>query len=326
MRAKAGLFVSALSLLLIEHVAAATIMSVTSAPGLPVVSIDSSTGAVRRILNTNLATIFFELSAFDPVTRQLYVVSGDTQQLVVIDLNGNFVTSKSIAIPGSYIFFEWDPASRRILAATSEVGLPVVSIDPATGVIQRLLNTNVTSVAFHFSAFDPVTRRLYLLSAAPGTQKLIIVDLLLNTVSEKSITIAANYVFFEWDALGRRILAVTSAAGLPVVAIDPVTGSVQTLLNTNVESASFGFSAFDPVSHQLYFLSGDAGAQQLVVVDLPSKTVATKLIAIPDNYVFFELLLGPPESIPALSATYELALICSLALVALISVQKGGMA
>ena len=97
-----------------------------------------------------------------------------------------------------------------------------------------------------------------------------------------------------------------------MVSIDPTTGAVQNLFNTNISFPWFGFSAFDPVSRRLYFLSGGAGSQQLVIADLVSSTVTTRSIAIPASYIFFEFR-SFATSIPTLRSTLLLLLVVAMA-------------
>jgi hypothetical protein len=59
-----------------------------------------------------------------------------------------------------------------------------------------LFNTNASTLAFGFSAFDPALRRLYFLT---GAQQLVIADLNLSTATTRSIAISGLYVFFELD-------------------------------------------------------------------------------------------------------------------------------
>jgi Tol biopolymer transport system component len=291
-----------------------SLLSVTSEAGFPVVSIDPPSGVVQHLFNTNVATADFGYGTFDPSSRQLYFLSGSvgSQQLVTADLNSMTATSRSIAMAAAYLFFEWDPAGRKILALTSQPGTPLVSIDPATGAVQHLFDTNAASVSFGFSAFDPSSRQLYFLSGSVGSQQLVTADLNSMTVTSRSIAMAAAYIFFEWDPAGRKILALTSQPGTPLVSIDPLTGVIQNLFNTNTSAVSFGLSAFDPLSRQLYFLSGTAGSQQLVTADLGSMTVTSKSIAMPAFYLFFEWNVTA-TSIPTLQEWSLLMLIVSLA-------------
>ncbi|HEY6138988.1 MAG TPA: hypothetical protein VI670_14600 [Thermoanaerobaculia bacterium] len=293
---------------------AAGILSVTSQAGSPVVSIDPATGTVQPLFNTNTSALAFGISAFDPASRRLYFLSG-AQQLVIADLISSTVTTRSIAISGSYIFFEWDAANGRILAVTSQAGSPVVSIDPATGTVQSLFNTNAGSLAFGYSAFDPASRRLYFLT---GAQQLVIADLNSSTVTTRSIAISGLYIFFEWDAASGRILAVTSQAGSPVVSIAPATGTVQPLFNTNAGSLAFGYSAFDPLSRRLYFLTG---AQQLVIADLNTSTATTRSIAIASLYIFFELD-APAASIPTLGFLWLIVVAGAMAAIGYVRVAR----
>jgi len=130
-------------------------------------------------------------------------------------------------------------------------------------------------------------------------------------------------VAFAATTYAAGILSVTSQTGSPVVSIDPATGTVQPLFNTNASAANFGFSAFDPASRRLYFLSGSVGTQQLVIADLNSSTVTTRSIAIPAAYIFFELE-GPAVSIPTLSFTLLVVMAGAMAAVGSLMLRRAG--
>jgi len=129
---RANLIGIALFILATTNVIAADLISITSEPGTPIVSIDPQSGTIQTLFATNVASVDFQLSAFDPSLHQLYFVTGSagSQQMVIADLQAHSVQTRSIAIPSSYGFFEWDHVTRRILAVTSGTGSPVISIDP----------------------------------------------------------------------------------------------------------------------------------------------------------------------------------------------------
>jgi hypothetical protein len=79
------------------------------------------------------------------------------------------------------------------------------------------------------------------------------------------------------DVGAATILATTPESSVPIVSIDSSIGMVRPIVNTSVESAAFGFSAFDRVARHLYFLSGSLGARQFVDVDLRGQLVTTSL-------------------------------------------------
>jgi len=156
-------------------------------------------------------------------------------------------------------------------------------------------------------------RQLYFVTGSAGSQQLVIADLQSHSVQTRSIAIPSSYTFFEWDPVTRRILAVTSGTGSPVVSIDPQSGAIETLFATEV--ASFGLSAIDPASRQLYYITGIAGSQQLVIADLTSHAVITRSVSIPGSYLLLESTVLPVSSIPTLSVTLLIAVAISLAVV-----------
>jgi hypothetical protein len=87
----------------------------------------------------------------------------------------------------------------------------------------------------------------------------------------------------------QTLYSVSSGPGFPIVAIDPNTGSVQTLQPTGAFSGVSSISAFDPFGRRLFFLIDAAGVQTLVVVNVQTGAVATHPIPLAGgSYAFLE--------------------------------------
>lgn len=294
----------------------AQVLSVTTAPGYPVVRIDAASGAILPLFPTNVTSAHPGLNAYDSVGHQLFFLTGTigSQQLVVANLTTGSVNLLPIADASAYVFFEYDPASGRIIALTNAPGFPLVAIDPVTGVVETLLTTNVTSAHPGLSAFDPTERRLHFLTGFIGSQSLVTVDLDTAAITSVPIPRTDAYVFFEYDPVTERIVSVADGAGFPLLSIDPATGVVQTLFLTNVTSAHPGLSVIDISTQRLFFLTGSVGSQELVTVDIPTGSVSSVSIAMsPAVFVFFEGDFSNAESIPALSTAVLLILTAIIA-------------
>ena len=292
-----------------------TIYSLTSGSGFPVVAIDPATGVVQPLVNTNAPDAAFGLSTLDVAGRRLFFLSGSagSQVLFIVNLQDRTVASVPIPNPFSYVFFEFDPPSGKILSLTSGPGFPVVSIDPATGVVQPLVNTNAPDASGGFSALDVAGRRLFFLSGSAGSQVLFTVNVQTRTVSSVPIPNPFLYLFFEFDPTSGKILSVSSGPGTPVVTIDPGTGAVQPLVNTNAAGVAFETSALDVVGRRLFFLAGSVGSQVLFTVNVQTRTVTTVSIPSPVLYIFFEFDPTAAAIPIPIDRTALIALVCGLA-------------
>lgn len=316
MSARAG---TVLSILLVAFATASVhgqVLSVTTAPGYPVVRIDAASGAILPLFPTNVTSAHPGLNAYDNVGHQLFFLTGfiGSQQLVVANLTTGSVNLLPIADASAYVFFEYDPATGRIIALTNGPGFPLVAIDPITGVVESLLTTNVTSAHPGLSAFDPTERRLHFLTGFVGSQSLVTVDLDTSAIASVPIPRTDAYVFFEFDTANDRIVSVANGSGFPLLDIDPATGHVQTLFLTGATSAHEGLSVIDTSTQRLFFLTGSIGTQRLVTVNIPTGSVSSVSIAMsPAVFVFFEGDFANAESIPALSTTMVLLLTAMIA-------------
>ena len=302
-----------------------TILSVTTATALPVVEIDPSTGVVRTILSTGFSGgVRFQVSAFDPLRHRLFFLGdlGGSSQLVTVDLNTGTTTARPIPVSGIYLFFEYDASSNRILAATTAAGIPVVSIDPINGNVQPLITTGLSGVRFEVSSYDVARRRLFLLSETGGESQLIVVDLLHSSVTVQPLHTPDSFLFFEYDPLTDRVLAATTAPGVPIVSINPSTGAVQPLVTTGFTGGvRFEVSAFDSLRRRLFLLGDSGGTPQLIAVDLGNNSVDVRPIPTAGMYLFFQFAPASVD-IPALSPASLLLLAIALAAVSIVAIAR----
>ena len=138
------------------------------------------------------------------------------------------------------------------------------------------------------SAYDSLHRRLFWLVGAVGSQKLVVANLNSGTATTFSIASPDDYRFIEYDPVTDRLLSVTSAAGSPLVAINPIDGSRQTLFATNAPAT--GVSAFDPATRRLFYLNSAAFGlnQSIVTVNLTTSVATGQPIFRNSFYLFFE--------------------------------------
>lgn len=288
------------------------LISVTGGPGFPAVRIDVTSGAVQTLVPTGATSAYGGLSAFDPAGHRLFFLTGaiGTQQLVTVNVATGSVTSVPIPSPSSYVFFEFDQTTGRVLAVTNAPGFPLLSIDPATGVVQPLVLTNTSP---WLSAIDNATRRLFLGTGSTGTQTLVTVDLTTFAITSVPIPRPDDHTLFEYDPVTARIIAVTNGPGVPVLSINPSTGSITSLVSTGASSPLSGLGAFDPASRRFFFLTG---SQTLFTVNVDLLTVTTTSIPSADPFIFFEGDFVGLQAIPTLSNAMMLLLAILLAMLA----------
>jgi hypothetical protein len=300
---------------------AQSLLSVMWSAGGPLVRIDPATGAVTPLMNTKADQLSF--GTFDPIHRRLFLLDGiiGTQKLVITTLNAR--TSTSIPVPASnaYTFFEYDPVTDRILSVMMAPGFPLVAINPNDGTVETLLLTNAQP-DFGFSAFDPVSRRLFYLNGVVGAQSIVTVDLAKRMASGWPIFRSSPYVFFEYDPVTDRVLSVVSEPGVPVVSIDPTNGHSQTLFNTGAPNANFGLNAIDVTGRRLFFLSNGVGNQVLITADLAHASASGTFVNSPIAYLLFEY--ESAESVAAAPALGTIGLIVLAAALAVIALTASG--
>jgi len=302
------------------------IVSVTTATDSPVVEIDPSTGITRTLFNAGFAGgVRFEVSAFDPLRRRLFYLGeiAGTPQLITLDLVAATAMVRPIPVTGTYVFFEYDLAADRILGATNAAGVPIVAIDPTNGNVQPLISTGFTGgVRFEVSSYDLARRRLFLLGDDDGVPQLINVDLARNHVTVRPIPTSGTYLFFEYDLRADRLLAATTAPGIPIVSIHPSDGTVLPMITTGYTGAvRFEVSAFDDIRRRLFFLGENAETPQLVTIDLNTTSVHLRPIPTAGAYLFFEFAPAITE-IPALQPASLLALAIALAVTAAVTLRN----
>jgi voltage-gated potassium channel Kch len=318
---KIGRFVAITAVVVCSSLAhGQSVLSMLTSASTPVISIDPSSGNETTLMNTGATNVSFGTSAYDPLGRRLFFLTGVTpsQQLGVANLNSQTTVFKSLASPFGFAFFQWDALTGRVLTETGAGD--IVAVDPISGNRAALMNTGASSVSINISAFDTVGRRLFFLSGPSGAQQLVIANLGDLTTTIRSIAIPASYVWFQWNAASQRILALTTQPGVPLISIDPATAAAQTIVSTNV-GALFGESAFDFANQRLFFVSGMQGSQQLVTINLNNNSVSSAPLVTAANHLFLEFD-GPVATIPVLDLKAILALALMLVGVALSALHR----
>jgi hypothetical protein len=175
--------------------------------GAPVASIDPETGILTTLLPATGSTGAFA-SAIDPAGRRFFftgavgITGGSVNTLFTVDLATLAVSSRPIAVD-SLAFFRYDAASGSLIGVSNAPGVPVVSIDPNTGLVTTLV-ASTGAVRADFGALDPAGGKLYFESLSGLTQALFTVDLPARTASHASIARTDGYVFLQLDPLGQR--------------------------------------------------------------------------------------------------------------------------
>jgi hypothetical protein len=238
------------------------------------------------------------------VKRRLFYLGdiGGVPQLISTNIDTGTTTVHAIPNSGTYLFFEYDLVAGRLLAATTASGIPIVAIDPDTGSVQTLMFAAFAGgLRFEVSAYDAVHRRLFFLGDLGGVPQLITADLATDSAIARPIPTSGTYLFFEYDRLADRIIAATTAAGRPVVSIDPSSGAVLPLVNTGFSGAvRFEVSTLDVLGRRLYFLGDIGGVPQLVTVALGTGSTQVQPIPTEGTYLFVEFAPAP-SAIPMLS-------------------------
>jgi len=302
--------------------------SVTNAPGMPLVRIDADSGVVTTLGPTNLPHPDFLFNTFDIPGQRLFLLTGTigSQVLQIIDVTTVTVTSVPIPSSAAYDdFFEYDPATAALYSLLNAPGTPLVRIDPATGSIQTVAMTNLPIPDMGFSTFDPIGGRLFLLTGGAGAQVLDIINVRTGSVTTQPIPSSSPYLnFFEYDPQSGYLYSLTAAPGVPLVRIDPRTGVVQQLIDTNLPQLDAGFSTFDIVDGTLFLLGGTVGAQVLEEISVRTGAVTSVSVAIPYSYLSFFEFANQPQSIdvPFQSPVWLALLALALSVTAIVSLNR----
>lgn len=183
------------------------LLFVANATGAPLASIDPETGVLTTLLASTGATGAF-LSAIDAVGRRLFfigavgITGGSVPTLFTVDLATLAVSNRPVATD-SLAFFRYDPVSGALIGVSNAPGVPVVSIDPNTGLVTTLVASTGAARA-DFGALDSAGGKLYFEGLLGLAQGLFTVDLATRTASSASIARTDGYVFLQLDPLGQR--------------------------------------------------------------------------------------------------------------------------
>jgi hypothetical protein len=165
-----------------------------------------------------------------------------------------------------------------LYTVSSDVGTPVLRIDPTTGTLQVLQSTAPTDgVTQGTGTIDVAGRRLFFLGPVSGVQSLVVVDLMTGLITTHPLTgIGLSLPFVEFDPVARFLYSVGSEAGpLALLRIDPSTADIQVLQSTGAAGLTLGTSALDSNGRRLFFLGPGSGVPTLFVVDLTTGITTT---------------------------------------------------
>jgi hypothetical protein len=188
-----------------------------------VLQINPETGSIQTTVG-NFTISSVTAIAFDPVTRRLFAINGETgQTLQILDLDTGQLTSHFIPSVHYYGLLKWDPVTRRLLSATSEPGVPIVSIDPSTGSVVPVVETGSPVLPYQ-SALDAFGRRLFFLSLVPRptggvSWSLYAVDLSNPSVAAIPLDSSTDYLFLQFlpsSTVAVPSLGITGATALVI--------------------------------------------------------------------------------------------------------------
>lgn len=292
------------------------LFSRTTEPGIPVVTLDPSTGAIQRVAVTG-ETSYGSVSGLDPEGRRIFVLGlgPSGQRIITIDLRTGNVFKAPLAtpVPDRPLELHFDPVSRTVLAI-SNLGI-VLQIDPETGSIRTEVG-NLIIYPVTATAFDPVARRLFALNGDTA-QTLQILDLDPVQLTLHSIASVRYYGLLKWDPVARRLLSATSESGVPIVSIDPNAGSVVPFVETGSPVLPYQ-SALDSAGRRLFFLSFVPVATggvlwSLYTVNLADGSVAVRPLAPGIDYLFLQFVPLLITEVPVLGFVGLAALMVGLA-------------
>lgn len=296
------------------------LFSRTTEPGTPVVILDPSTGSIQRVAVTG-ETSYGSVSGLDPDGRRIFVLGlgPSGQRIITIDLLTGSVFSAPLAtsVPDRPLELHFDPATRTVLAI-SNLGI-VLQIDPETGSVRTEVG-NFVIYPVTASAFDPVARRLFAINGDTA-QTLQILDLDPVQLTLHSIASVRSYGFLKWDPVAQRLLSATSESGVPIVSIDPNTGSVVPFVDTGSPVLPYQ-SALDTAGRRLFFLSfvpvATGGVSwSLYTVNLADGSVAVRSLAPGTDYLFLQFVPLLITDVPLLGFAGLAALMVGLAVTGL---------
>jgi len=183
------------------------LLYVANVSGAPLASIDPDTG-ILTVLIASTGSTGSSLSAFDPASRRLFflgaagITGGSIPTLFTVELATLAVSSRPVA-SDSLAFFRYDPVSGALIGVSNAPGVPVVSIDPNTGLVTTLVASTGAARA-DFGALDSAGRKLYFEGLLGLAQGLFTIDLATRTASSASIARTDAYVFLQLDPFGQR--------------------------------------------------------------------------------------------------------------------------
>lgn len=288
------------------------------APGVDPVRINAQSGLVQSLRWVGGAEPIRPLgpAVFDPARRDLFFVTHDIGQinpywLRRIDHRGNAPSIRPVDSP---LFLELDPGTGKLISAAAQPGMPITRFDPlAYETPEVIVTPGLNGITSAVATMDRDTRMLYVIAS----QQLVTVDLATKSFTTRPLS-SPEILFVEFDPLSHSLIAATSGAGVPLVRIDPASGSTTPILTTGAAGAVRASSTFDPRRRELYFLSGTS---QVVTVSLGTQTVTTTPLSTAAAYSFLELdshgIPDAPISAPALAA-----LIAALAIAAVLIVPR----
>jgi hypothetical protein len=227
-------------------------------------SIDPATGVSALITDTGVPSYDGCDSAFDPVGRRYFFVSGGGQLFTV-----NVASGGVTHVAGSVAELHYDPLTANLygiglVPGSGNVGIYAMS--PATGIPVLIVDSGVPSYDGCDTAFDPVGRRYFFIS---GGGELFAINVTSGGITHATGSMAE----LHFDSLTANLYGIRFVPGsgnVGIYTINPATGIPVLVADSGVQSGYNGSeTAFDPVARRYFFVSGSG---ELFTVNVASGT------------------------------------------------------
>jgi hypothetical protein len=210
-------------------------------------SIDPVAGTMTPLVATGAPSLAGGISAFDPVGNRFFFMAGD---LYTVDLDSGTVTNVSLG--GVSPLLQFDSVAGQLYGADFSAGqITIFAINPLTGTMVPVVNTDATSLVGGISTFDAAGKRFFFMSSGS-----VLYTANVATGSFSSVNLGGAFPQLQFDqASGTLYGADFSAGHISIFVINPQTGTMSPVAATGAVSIAGGISAFDPATKRFFFIS-----------------------------------------------------------------------
>ena len=269
--------------------------------------IDPATGTMTPVVATGATSFAGGISAFDPLENRFFFIS--SSNLYTVDLDSGVVSH--VTLGGLSPQLQFDARNGVLYGIDFSAGhITVFSINPSTGAMLPVVNTDATSMVGGVTAFDPAGQRFFFI----GSNLLYTADVATGTFSTTSL--GGAFPQLQYDTGSRTLYGVDFAGGqVSIFVVNPVTGTMTPVAATGATSIAGGISAFDPAMKRFFFV----GNSQLYVVNVATGQVTTASLAGANPLLQFDATHAVP--VPGLSLSAKLLLGFVLACAGLVALR-----